>query len=35
VPSKEMVKAGLILDVVAFVVIVACLYFILPMLGLA
>jgi sodium-dependent dicarboxylate transporter 2/3/5 len=35
VPSKEMLKAGLVLDVVGFVVIVLCLWAILPLLGLA
>jgi sodium-dependent dicarboxylate transporter 2/3/5 len=35
VPSKEMLKAGIILDVVSFIVIVFCLWLILPIMGLA
>jgi len=33
VPSREMLKSGFLLDIVAFLVIVACLMTILPMLG--
>jgi sodium-dependent dicarboxylate transporter 2/3/5 len=34
VPSKEMLKAGIILDLVAFVIIVLCLWLTLPLMGL-
>lgn len=34
VPSKEMLKAGILLDIVGFITIVACLRIFLPMLGL-